>query len=168
MIERLDQADHAGLDPILHNYMRLAYVHALSHIEAARRARFPLPSRRRAVPRTSGTGANPWESNGSLCTAPDFPRRLKGIQARPGRFVVVDQRRTRTAQHADERIPIRPGTDAFLLLAMVHVVFAEGLRFILGMRRRAECKMAKRCVWRTTKVAWSPGSSSPMPSYWAP
>jgi anaerobic selenocysteine-containing dehydrogenase len=42
-------------------------------------------------------GANPWESNGSLATAADFPGRLKAIQARGGRFVVVDPRRTRTA-----------------------------------------------------------------------
>ena len=39
-------------------------------------------------------GANPCESNGSLCTAPDFPGRLKAIQARGGKVVVVDPRRT--------------------------------------------------------------------------
>ena len=72
-------------------------------------------------------GANPWESNGSLCTAPDFPGRLKAIQARGGRFVVVDPRRTRTADEADEHIAIRPGTDAFLLFGIVHVLFDEGL-----------------------------------------
>lgn len=72
-------------------------------------------------------GANPWESNGSLCTAPDFPGRLRSIQDRGGRFVVVDPRRTRTAEHADEHIPIRPGTDALLLLGMLQVVCAEGL-----------------------------------------
>ncbi|GLY08413.1 molybdopterin oxidoreductase family protein [Actinoplanes sp. NBRC 101535] len=72
-------------------------------------------------------GANPWESNGSLATAADFPGRLKAIQARGGRFVVVDPRRTRTAEHADEHLFIRPGADAFLLFAMVHTLFAEGL-----------------------------------------
>jgi len=72
-------------------------------------------------------GANPWESNGSLCTAPDFPGRLEAIQARGGRFVVVDPRRTRTAQEADEHIAIRPGTDAHLLMAIVHVLFADDL-----------------------------------------
>ena len=72
-------------------------------------------------------GANPWESNGSLCTAPDFPGRVKAIQARGGRVVVVDPRRTRTAEEADEHVAIRPGTDAHLLLAMVHVVVDEGL-----------------------------------------
>jgi len=72
-------------------------------------------------------GANPWESNGSLATAADFPGRLKAIQARGGRFVVVDPRRTRTAEHADEHLFIRPGTDAYLLFGIVHTLFAEGL-----------------------------------------
>ena len=72
-------------------------------------------------------GANPWESNGSLCTAPDFPGRISALRARGGRFVVVDPRRTRTAEHADEHVRIRPGSDAHLLLSMIHVVFAEGL-----------------------------------------
>ncbi|GGQ44845.1 dehydrogenase [Couchioplanes caeruleus subsp. azureus] len=72
-------------------------------------------------------GANPWESNGSLATAADFPGRLKAIQARGGRFVVVDPRRTRTAEHADEHLFIRPGTDAYLLFGIVHTLFEEGL-----------------------------------------
>ncbi len=71
-------------------------------------------------------GANPYESNGSLCTAPDFPGRLEAIRARGGKVVVVDPRRTTTAQHADQWVPIRPGTDAHLLVAMVQVLFSEG------------------------------------------
>ena len=72
-------------------------------------------------------GANPYESNGSLCTAPDFPGRMKAIRERGGRIVTVDPRNTRTAQNSDEWIPIRPGTDAHLLAAMLHVLFAEDL-----------------------------------------
>ncbi|HLT10084.1 MAG TPA: molybdopterin-dependent oxidoreductase [Micromonosporaceae bacterium] len=72
-------------------------------------------------------GANPWESNGSLCTAPDFPGRLKAIRARGGKVVVVDPRRTRTAANADEHLFIRPGTDAFLLAAIAQTLFSEGL-----------------------------------------
>ncbi|ACZ00328.1 molybdopterin oxidoreductase family protein [Thermomonospora curvata] len=72
-------------------------------------------------------GANPLESNGSLCSAPDFPGRLKAIRARGGRITVVDPRRTRTAALADQHIPIRPGTDAHLLFALVHTLFAEDL-----------------------------------------
>jgi anaerobic selenocysteine-containing dehydrogenase len=72
-------------------------------------------------------GANPWESNGSLCTAPDFPGRLEAIQARGGRFVVVDPRLTKTAEHADEHLPIRPGSDAHWLCALLNVLFADDL-----------------------------------------
>ncbi len=72
-------------------------------------------------------GANPLESNGSLCTAPDFPGRLKALRRRGGRFVVVDPRRTRTADLADEHVFVRPGTDAYLLAGIVHTLVAEGL-----------------------------------------
>ncbi|WP_433513394.1 molybdopterin-dependent oxidoreductase [Nonomuraea sp. CA-143628] len=72
-------------------------------------------------------GANPLESNGSLCTAPDFPGRLKALRARGGRLVVVDPRRTRTAGLADEHVFVRPGTDAYLLFGITHTLFAEEL-----------------------------------------
>src|SRR4051794_8512512 len=72
-------------------------------------------------------GANPMASNGSLMTAPDVRGRLRAIRARGGRIVVVDPRRSRTAAEADEHLPIRPGTDALLLMAMLQVIFADGL-----------------------------------------
>ncbi|MEA2479968.1 MAG: hypothetical protein QOJ07_1890, partial [Thermoleophilaceae bacterium] len=72
-------------------------------------------------------GANPLASNGSLLTAPDMRGRLRAIRERGGKIVVVDPRRTRTAEAADEHHFIRPGTDAALLFAMVHVLFADGL-----------------------------------------
>jgi anaerobic selenocysteine-containing dehydrogenase len=72
-------------------------------------------------------GANPLESNGSLCTAPDFPGRLKALKARGGTLTVIDPRRTRTARLADRHIAVRPGTDALLLAATAHVLFAEDL-----------------------------------------
>ena len=72
-------------------------------------------------------GANPLASNGSLMTAPDVRGRLKAIQARGGKIVVVDPRRSRTAKVADEHVWIRPGTDALALMALVNVIFAEGL-----------------------------------------
>ena len=65
-------------------------------------------------------GANPYASNGSLCTAPDFPGRLEALRARGGRLVVVDPRRSRTVEEADEWVAIRPGTDAHLLMAIVN------------------------------------------------
>lgn len=71
-------------------------------------------------------GANPYASNGSLCTAPDFPGRIEAIRARGGTVVVVDPRRSRTAEEADLWVAIRPGTDALFLAAIVSVLAAEG------------------------------------------
>lgn len=71
-------------------------------------------------------GANPWISNGSLMTAPDIRRRLRGIRERGGRIVVIDPRRTETAREADEWIAIRPGGDAELLIAMVQTLVEDG------------------------------------------
>ena len=54
-------------------------------------------------------GANPYASNGSLATAPDWPGRIEAMRARGGRLVVVDPRRSRTAEEADEWIADPPG-----------------------------------------------------------
>jgi molybdopterin-dependent oxidoreductase-like protein len=72
-------------------------------------------------------GANPHASQGSLMACPDFLGRLADLRARGGKAVVIDPRRTGTAQRADEWVAIRPGTDAALLMAWVHVLFEEGL-----------------------------------------
>jgi len=72
-------------------------------------------------------GANPLVSNGSLMTVPDARGRLRAIRERGGRIVVVDPKRSRTAELADEHHAIRPGTDALLLFALVNVVFTENL-----------------------------------------
>lgn len=72
-------------------------------------------------------GANPVVSNGSLMTAPGVKRRLRGILQRGGRVVVIDPRRTETADLASEHLFVRPGSDALLLMAMLSVVFDEGL-----------------------------------------
>ena len=72
-------------------------------------------------------GANPMASNGSLMTVPDFPTRRRELRARGGRMVVLDPRRTETARVADEHHFVRPGSDAAVLLAMVHVILAEDL-----------------------------------------
>jgi anaerobic selenocysteine-containing dehydrogenase len=72
-------------------------------------------------------GANPLVSNGSLLTAPDMRGRLRGIRERGGRVVVVDPRRTRTAEEADEHHFIQPGADALLLAAMACTIVEEGL-----------------------------------------
>ncbi len=72
-------------------------------------------------------GANPLVSNGSLLTAPNMRDRLRALRARGGKLVVLDPRRTRTAQEADEHHFIQPGTDALLLFAIIQTLFAEGL-----------------------------------------
>ena len=71
-------------------------------------------------------GANPSVSNGSLMTAPGARHRLRAIVARGGTVVVVDPRRTETAATASEHVAIAPGGDPYLLLGMLHVLFAEG------------------------------------------
>jgi len=71
-------------------------------------------------------GANPYASNGSLATAPDWPGRIEAIRARGGRLVVIDPRRSRTAEEADWHLAIRPGTDAFLLAAVVTTLAESG------------------------------------------
>ncbi|MFD4373045.1 molybdopterin oxidoreductase family protein [Streptomyces sp. NPDC058486] len=83
-------------------------------------------------------GANPLDSNGSLCTAPDFPGRLAALRRRGGTLTVVDPRRTRTARLADRHLAPRPGTDALLLAALVHTLFAEDLTDPGPLADRAE------------------------------
>jgi anaerobic selenocysteine-containing dehydrogenase len=71
-------------------------------------------------------GANPAASNGSLMSAPGVTRRMRAIQERGGRVVLIDPRRTETADLCNAHHFIRPGTDALLLLALLHVIFADG------------------------------------------
>jgi anaerobic selenocysteine-containing dehydrogenase len=71
-------------------------------------------------------GGNPIASNGSMMTVPDVARRLRAVQARGGKVVVVDPRRTETAEIASEHLFIRPGSDAALLMAMLNVIRDEG------------------------------------------
>ena len=72
-------------------------------------------------------GANPAVSNGSLMTAPGVGQRLKEIRQRGGKVILIDPRITETARLADRHLFIKPGTDVLLLLALLHVVFEEGL-----------------------------------------
>lgn len=72
-------------------------------------------------------GGNPMASNGSLMTVPDFRGRMKALRQRGGKLVVVDPRRSETAAIADKHLFIRPGTDAWFLLALLNVILSEGL-----------------------------------------
>jgi anaerobic selenocysteine-containing dehydrogenase len=85
-------------------------------------------------------GANPLVSHGSVLTAPRVRDQLHAITARGGRVVAVDPRRTETARQF-EHVAIRPDADAWLLLSLLHVVFADGLadrRFLARWTHGAE------------------------------
>ena len=71
-------------------------------------------------------GANPFVSRGSLVSEPRFKDALDGVVDRGGRVVVVDPRRTETARRY-EHLPVRAGTDPWLLLALLNVVITEDL-----------------------------------------
>lgn len=70
-------------------------------------------------------GGNPAVSNGSMWTVPDFRGRARRLRERGGRIIVIDPRRTETAELADQHLFLRPGSDPLLLAAMVQVLFAE-------------------------------------------
>ncbi len=72
-------------------------------------------------------GANPFVSNGSMMTAPNVRRRLRGILERGGKVVVIDPRRTETARAASEHHAIVPGTDALFVLALISHLVDRGL-----------------------------------------
>ena len=123
-------------------------------------------------------GANPLVSNGSLATAADFPGKLRALRKRGGRLTVIDPARTRTAELADRHIAPRPGTDAALLFAVVHVLFDEGLVAAdlggspststgvdevrdAGRRVRAGGRRRRTAAWPPTTSGRWPGSSPP-------
>lgn len=72
-------------------------------------------------------GANPAVSNGSMMTAPGMSRRLQEIRERGGKVILIDPRFNETARLVDRHLFIKPGTDVLLLLALLQVVFDEGL-----------------------------------------
>ncbi len=71
-------------------------------------------------------GGNPLASNGSIMSAPNMRQKLKDIKARDGKVVVIDPRRTETADIASEHHFIRPATDVLLLLAMLNEIYRQG------------------------------------------
>lgn len=98
----------------------------MAHLLYGHQLLLPVPD----IDRTSYlllVGNNPMASNGSLMTVPDFPGRLRELHERGGRLVVLDPRRTETAGVADEHLFVRPGSDAYVLLAMVRTLLVEGL-----------------------------------------
>ena len=104
-------------------------------------------------------GANPLASNGSIMTAPDMRGRLRAIQARGGKVIVLDPRRTETADRADQHLFIRPGTDAVLLLAMLHELFAANLARVM---RPARVNLRGVPELRAACAAWTPERAAPI------
>ncbi|MFT5431228.1 MAG: anaerobic selenocysteine-containing dehydrogenase [Myxococcota bacterium] len=99
-------------------------------------------------------GANPVVSGGSLWTVPGFEKRTRAMQARGGRFVVVDPRRTRTAELADEHVFIRPGTDVYFLLSLVQQVISRAdLGHLRGHTMGLEALEAATASWTPERTA---------------
>ena len=88
-------------------------------------------------------GANPLVSHGSVMSAPRVKDHLHAITARGGRVVVVDPRRSETAR-AFEHVAVNPDADAWLLLSLLEVIFAEGLEDAEAIRRQANGPEALR------------------------
>jgi anaerobic selenocysteine-containing dehydrogenase len=100
-------------------------------------------------------GANPSVSNGSLMSAPGARHRLRDIVKRGGTVVVVDPRHTETAKTASEHVAIQPGGDAFFLLGMLNVIFAEDLAQVPEI-----CAGADRVA--SIASAWTPERAAPL------
>jgi anaerobic selenocysteine-containing dehydrogenase len=69
-----------------------------------------------------------WGWNGMVShQMPRARKVLKGFSKDPARMlVVVDPRKSETAAIADIHLPVRPGTDALLMKAMISIILAEG------------------------------------------
>ena len=71
-------------------------------------------------------GANPMVSKWSFLQVPNPSKHLKGIQARGGKVIVIDPRKTETAKLASEHINIRPNTDVFFYLSFLDELVKSG------------------------------------------
>ena len=94
-------------------------------------------------------GGNPLVSNGSIMTAPDLGKRLRAIKERGGKVVVVDPRKTETADKASQHIFIKPGTDVWLLLAMVNEVLEQpklNLRHLTSLVEASQINLLKDLI----------------------
>ncbi len=69
-------------------------------------------------------GTNPWQAHGF----PQARRVLKALAKDPNRtMVVIDPKRTKTAEMADTHLAVRPGADAFLLGALLAILVRDDL-----------------------------------------
>jgi formate dehydrogenase len=101
-------------------------------------------------------GSNPVVSQMSMVQLPNALERLKSIEARGGRVVIVDPRRTETAQKVGEHISIQPQTDVYLLLAMLHAIAHENgidLGPAKAIARGVDELVAVAAPWTPERVA---------------
>ena len=99
-----------------------------------------------------------------MVTVGNVRRRMLDIVQRGGRIVVLDPRRTETAE-LFEHVPIRPASDAFLLAAMLKVIFDEGLEDraalalqTVGFRRPAAARRRDRSRPGRNRVRRAPAN----------
>ena len=97
-------------------------------------------------------GANPLVSHGSVMSAPRIKDQLHAIVERGGRVVVVDPRRSETAREF-EHLPLRPDSDAHLLLALLQVIFAESLEDAAALARATDADALRELVATHTPAA---------------
>lgn len=122
------------LDQIAHHYVQLQMY---GHVSLA-----AVPDIDRAQVIVI-VGGNPMASNGSIWTVPDFRKRVREMQQRGGKLIVVDPRRTETAAIADQWLPVKPGTDTALLIAVLQCVLAEGDTLRDGLAQVVDDSWAK-------------------------
>ncbi len=103
-------------------------------------------------------GSNPVVSQMSVLSVINPLAKLRAIEARGGKVVIVDPRRSETAAKVGEHLFIRPGTDAFLLLAMLHVLHFE-LDFCW---RSADTYAEGRALMLAAARAWNPERVAPI------
>jgi anaerobic selenocysteine-containing dehydrogenase len=96
-----------------------------------------------------------WGAN--LASQPNTGRHLAAARRRSAHIVTIDVRETEAAAQSDETLLIRPGTDAALALALMHVIVAEGLvdrdfvaRHTVGFERLAADLPARTPAWAST------------------
>jgi len=108
--------------------------HFAAHYMFGHEFRIPVPD----VDRTDFMiimGANPIASNGSIMTSAGIKDRLGHIKERGGQVVVIDPRETETARIATTHHFIRPATDVYLLLAILHVLYRDGLASTANLQK---------------------------------
>lgn len=95
-------------------------------------------------------GANP-SASGIHLVPP-----LKKLRERGGKLIVVDPRRTPLAEVADLHLPVLPGTDVPVALALAHVAFVEGLADESWLAAHSEGWEA----YREAAMAWTPAKAA--------